>query len=66
MAETLAAADDFANLGINKKIKVCCKGNSTISVRAIPTVPTPTTPTTPITTQVPIIVSANISISRNA
>lgn len=64
MAETLAAADDFANIGINKKIKVCCRGNSTISVRAVPAVPTPTDPTTVVETEIPIIVSANISINR--
>ena len=64
MGETIAAADDYANIGINKKIKVCCNGDANISVRAIPTVPTPTTPTTPIDTQVPIIASANFSITR--
>lgn len=64
MAETLAAAGDYANIGINKKIKVCCNGNSTISVRAIPAIPTATDPTTPIATQIPIIASANLSISR--
>jgi hypothetical protein len=64
MAETLAAADDFANIGISKEIKVCCKGNANISVRAIPTVSTPTDPTTPIDTQIPIIVNANLVIDR--
>ena len=64
MAETLAAAGDYANIGINKKIKVCCNGNSTISVRAVPAVPTATDPTTPIETEIPIIASANLSISR--
>ena len=66
MAETLAAADDYANIGINKKIRVCCSGNANISVRAVPVVPTPTDPTTPIDTQVPIIVSANLSIAKKA
>lgn len=66
MAETLAAADDYANIGINKKIKVCCNGNSNISVRSVPAVPTPTDPTTPVETEVPIIANANFSISRIA
>ena len=66
MAETLAAAGDYANIGINKKIKVCCQGNSNISVRAVPAVPTPTDPTTPIATQIPIIVNANFSISKES
>lgn len=64
MAETLAAAGDYANIGINKKIKVCCNGDANISVRAIPAVPTATDPTTPIETQVPIISNANLSITR--
>ena len=64
MAETLAAAGDYANIGINKKIKVCCNGNASISVRSVPAVPTATDPTTPIETEIPIIASANLSISR--
>ena len=64
MAETLAAAGGYANIGINKKIKVCCNGDANISVRAIPAVPTATDPTTPIATQVPIISNANLSITR--
>ena len=64
MAETLAAAGDYANIGINKEIKVCCKGSANISVRAVSTVPTATDPTTPITTQTPIIASANLIVDR--
>lgn len=64
MAETLAAAGDYANIGISKEIKVCCKGNANISVRAVEAVPTATDPTTPITTQVPIIANANLVIDR--
>lgn len=64
MAETLGAANDYVNIGINKKIRICCRGNADITVRSIPTVPTADTPTTPITTQVPIILSANFSITR--
>ena len=64
MAETLAAAGDYADIGITKEIKVCCKGNANISVRAVPTVPTATDPTTPIATQIPIIANANLVIDR--
>lgn len=64
MAETLAAAGDYANIGITKEIKICCKGNANITVRAVPTVPTATDPATPITTQVPIIANANLVIDR--
>lgn len=63
MAENVVA-DEYANIGINKKIKVCCNGDSDISVRALPTVSTPTDPTTSIDTVLPIIASANFSITR--
>ncbi len=66
MAETLAAAGDYANIGITKEIKVCCKGNANISVRAVSTVPTATAPTTPLATQVPIIANANLVIDRRS
>ena len=64
MAETLAAAGDYANIGITKEIKVCCKGDANISVRAVPTVPTATDATTQIDTQIPIIANANLIIDR--
>lgn len=64
MAETLAAAGGYANIGLTKEIKVCCKGNVNISVRAVPTVPTATDPATPIDTQIPIIANANLVIDR--
>ena len=67
MAETLAAAGDYANIGINKKIRVCCNGNANISVRSVGLVPDATDVTAPaIVTQTPIIANANFSISRKA
>lgn len=64
MIETLAAAGDYANIGINKEINVCCNGNANISVRSVASVPTATDPTTPIATQIPIIANANLTITR--
>lgn len=60
MAETISAADDFANLSVKTNIIVCCRGDANISLRSVSAVPTPTTPVTPITTQIPIIVNGNI------
>lgn len=60
MAETVTAADDYVNLGVKTNIRVCCRGDANISLRSVSAVPTPTDPVTPITTQVPIIVNANI------
>lgn len=64
MAETIAAVGDYANVGINKKVRVCCNGNANISVRAVPVIPSATTPTTPVVTEVPVIVNANLVIDR--
>lgn len=66
MAETISTAGNYANIGINKEIRVCCKGNANISVRAVPSVPTATAPATPITTQIPIIGNANLVIDRRS
>ena len=38
MAETIAAANDYANIGVDKVIRVCCNGNANITVRSVPTV----------------------------
>lgn len=60
---TLAAAGDYANISINKEVYICREG--TLTIQAIPTVVTPTDVTTPITTEVPIIVSANLRVERD-
>ncbi len=61
---TLAAADDVATVSINRKLRICPRGTSSITIGAVPSVPTPTDPTTPITTQIPIIVSGTFNLSR--
>lgn len=62
---TLAAAGDYANIAIDKEIPICCNGDATFTIQSIPTVPTPTDVTTPITTQVPIITSANLQVIKD-
>ena len=64
MAETIAAVGDYANVGINKEVRVCCNGNANISVRAVPVISSATTPTTPVVTEAPVIVNANLVIDR--
>ena len=65
MAETLSAAGDFVTMSVKtNNIKVCCRGDANISLRAVPAVPTPTDPVTPITTQVPIIINANLVLDQ--
>ena len=63
-AVTLDASDDYETISFDKKLRVCPRGTTNISVRSVDTVPTPTAPTTPITTGAPIITNATFSISR--
>lgn len=63
-AVTIAAADDYETVSFDKKLRVCPRGTTNISVQSVDTVPTPTDVTTPITTVAPIITNATFSISR--
>ena len=63
-AVTLAAADDYETVSFNRKIRVCPRGNTTITIASVPSVVTPSDPTTPITTQIPIITNATFNLSR--
>ena len=63
-AVTIAAADDYETISFDKKLRVCPRGTTNISVQSVSSVPTPTTPTTPISTTQAIITNATFSISR--
>ena len=64
-AVTLGAADDFETISFNRKIRICPRGTTSLSVQSVASVPTPTDPTTPITTEIPIIVSGTFNLSRS-
>lgn len=63
-AVTLATAGDYETVSFDKKIRVCPRGITNITVASVPSVPTPTDVTTPIVTQIPIITNATFSINR--
>ena len=65
MIATIAAAGDYENISFDKKIRVCCKANASLTIAAIPTVPVYSA-ATPVTTDTepPIITNANFSITR--
>ena len=63
-AVTIAAADDYETISFDKKLRVCPRGTTNISVQSVSSVPTPTDPTTPIATTQAIITNATFSISR--
>lgn len=67
MDETIATAGEFANIGFDKKIRVCCKGTVNLAINSVPTVVYSGGATPVITdTQIPIIKNANINIERLA
>lgn len=61
--ETISTANNWENMSFNKKIRVCSRGNVTITVRSVPTISIAGVPTA---TQIPSIKNANISIERLA
>ena len=64
-AETITAGG-LANISFNKKIRVCCKANTTLTIASVPSVNAGATGTTPTDTQIPIITNAIFGISRKA
>lgn len=67
MDEAIATPGEFANIGFNKKIRVCCKGTVNLAINSVPTITYSGAGTPTITdTQVPIIKNANINIERLA
>jgi len=65
VASTLAAVGDVENVSFDKIIKVCCRGNTTLSVGSVSSVPDFTDLTAPgVDTQTPIIANSNLIIER--
>lgn len=61
--DTPVTAGVFTNVGVNKKIRVCGRGNVTITVASVPAITSAGVTTA---TQIPTIKNANISIERLA
>ena len=63
----IATAGDYENISIKKYVRVCGRGNVTVSINSLPTV-TYSGGATPVVTdtQIPIIKNANIIIRRYA
>lgn len=59
-------AGDLASLSFNKKIRVCCNANSTVTIASVPSVNAGATGTTPTATQIPIITNAIFGISKES
>lgn len=61
----VATAGDYYNVSFDKLIKVCCRGDSTLTVQSVPNVVTGAAlPGTPVVTQIPVLQNANFSITK--
>lgn len=67
MIAEVVTAGDYYNISFEKLIKVCCRGDATLTIASIPSVLTGATlPGTPTDTEIPIIQNANFSIVRKS
>lgn len=56
----------LANLSFHKKIRICCKADTTLTIASVPSVNAGATGATATTTQTPIITNAIFGISRKS
>lgn len=63
--QRIGTADNFVNVSFNKKIRVCCKSDTTLAVVSLPTAPVAGA-TAPVDTQVITYTNANFSIIKLA
>ena len=61
----VATAGDYYNVSFDKLIKICCRGDATLTVASVPNVLTGATlPGTPTVTEIPVLQNANVSITK--
>ena len=63
----VATAGDYYNVAFDKLIKICCRGDATLTIQSVPNVTTGATlPGTPVVTEIPVLQNANFSIIKKA
>ena len=61
----VATAGDYYNVSFDKLIKICCRGDASLTIASVPNVLTGATlPGTPVVTEIPVIQNANFSITK--
>ena len=64
---TIATAGDYVNVSFDKLIKICCRGDASLTIASIPNVLTGVLPTPTATeTEIPVIQNANFSIVKKS
>lgn len=63
----ITTAGDYVNVSFDKLLKICCRGDATLTVQSVPSILTgATTPGTTTVTEVPVVQNANFSIIKKA
>ena len=63
----VATAGDYYNVSFDKLIKICCRGDATLTVASVPNVLTGATlPGIATVTEIPVVQNANLSIIKKA
>lgn len=61
----VVTAGDYYNVSFDKLIKICCRGDASLTIGSVPSVLTGATlPATPTVTEIPVIQNANLSITK--
>ena len=61
----VVTAGDYYNVSFDKLIKICCRGDASLTIASVPNVLTGATlPGTPTVTEIPILQNANVSITK--
>lgn len=61
----VATAGAYYNVSFNKLIKICCRGDATLTIASVPNVLTgAAAPGTATVTEIPVVQNANISITK--
>ena len=61
----VVTAGDYYNVSFDKLIKICCRGDASLTIASVPSVLTGATlPGTTTVTEIPIIQNANLSITK--
>lgn len=64
---TIATAGDYVNVSFDKLIKICCRGDASLTIASIPNVLTGVLPTPTATeTEIPTIQNVNFSIVKKS
>lgn len=64
LAEVVTAGD-YYNVSFDKLIKICCRGDASLTIASVPNVLTGATlPGTPVVTEIPVVQNANLIITK--